>query len=42
MGEMATILLASQKMIPDRLMSDGFTFRFADIETALADLVGPS
>jgi uncharacterized protein (TIGR01777 family) len=42
MGEMATILLASQKMIPDRLMTDGFTFRFADVETALADLVGPS
>ena len=39
MGEMASVLLASQKVKPDRLIADGFTFRFADVENALADLV---
>jgi NAD dependent epimerase/dehydratase family enzyme len=42
MGEMATMLLASQKMIPGRLISDGFEFRFADVDAALADLVNRS
>jgi uncharacterized protein (TIGR01777 family) len=42
MGEMAGVLLASQKVKPVRLVADGFTFRFADVENALADLVSPS
>lgn len=42
MGEMAGVLLASQKVRPDRLIADGFTFRFPDVDMALADLVGPS
>jgi uncharacterized protein len=39
MGQMAGVLLASQRAIPDRLQQAGFTFRFATIEQALADLV---
>jgi uncharacterized protein (TIGR01777 family) len=42
MGEMAGVLLASQRVRPDRLMADGFGFRFADVDSALADLVGQS
>ncbi len=40
MGEVAGVLLASQKVHPDRLIADGFSFRFADVDSALADLVG--
>ena len=42
MGEVAGLLLASQQVRPDRLTADGFAFRFADIDSALADLVNPS
>jgi uncharacterized protein len=42
MGEMAGVLLASQRVHPDRLIADGFTFRFPDVDSALADLVGQS
>ena len=40
MGEVAGVLLASQKVRPDRLIADGFSFRYADVDSALADLVG--
>lgn len=39
MGEVAGVLLASQKTIPDRLQEAGFEFRFSGIEAALADLM---
>jgi hypothetical protein len=39
MGEVSGVLLASQKVRPNRLIADGFTFRFADVGSALADLV---
>jgi len=42
MGEVAGVLLASQKVLPDRLIADGFSFRFADVDSALADLVDRS
>jgi uncharacterized protein (TIGR01777 family) len=42
MGEVAGVLLASQKVRPDRLIADGFTFRFPDVQSALADLVSRS
>ena len=42
MGEFAGVLLASQKVRPDRLITDGFTFRFMDVHSALADLVSQS
>lgn len=39
MGEMAGILLASQRVVPERLMAEGFDFRFPQVGPALADLV---
>jgi len=42
MGEVAGVLLASQKVCPDRLIAEGFSFRFADVDSALADLVNQS
>ncbi|BBO69259.1 epimerase [Desulfosarcina alkanivorans] len=42
MGEMAGVLLASQRVQPDRLLADGFVFRFADVDSALEDLIGQS
>ncbi|MBC2711273.1 MAG: TIGR01777 family protein [Desulfosarcina sp.] len=39
MGEVAGVLLASQKVLSDRLIADGFSFRFPDVNSALADLV---
>ena len=38
-GEMSTVLLDGQKVIPMRLMTDGFTFHFPDAESALRDLL---
>ena len=38
-GEMAGVLLASQQVRPERLTADGFSFRFPDVDSALADLV---
>lgn len=39
-GEMAEMLLASQRVVPDRLSDAGFTFRFRDVDRALEDLLG--
>ena len=40
LGEGAKILLEGQRVLPKRLLESGFTFRFAEIEKALEDLVG--
>lgn len=37
-GEMSTILLASQRVLPQRLVQAGMKFRFPEIEPALKDL----
>ncbi|BBO77574.1 epimerase [Desulfosarcina widdelii] len=42
MGEMADMLLASQRVVPQRLIDEGFTFRFPDVDRALADLLKAS
>ena len=42
MGEMAGVLLASQRVHPRRLLADGFAFAFPEVEPALADLVAQS
>ncbi len=42
MGEMAGILFASQRVYPQRLVDDSFSFDFGEAHTALADLVGTS
>ena len=39
LGELAGVLLASQRVQPERLLKDGFSFRYADVDRALADLV---
>ena len=42
MGEAGReLLLASQKMVPAKLLADGFRFRHETIEQAIAELVHP-
>jgi hypothetical protein len=41
LGEMAEALLASQRVLPRRLLDSGFRFRFSDLASALADLLPP-
>lgn len=38
-GEMARVILSSQKVIPQRLMSSGFSFRYPKIEEALQEII---
>lgn len=38
LGEFADTLLASQRAVPDRLVQDGFVFRFPRLDGALAEL----
>lgn len=37
-GEMATILLDGQRQIPERLVRQGYVFRFPDLELAIRDI----
>jgi uncharacterized protein (TIGR01777 family) len=39
-GEVADTILKGQRVVPHRLQEMGFTFRFADAESALRDLLG--
>ena len=39
MGEFATVVLKGQKVLPRRLISLGFQFRYGDLRGALADLL---
>lgn len=38
-GELATVLLDGQRAVPSRLVENGFTFRFSELEGALRDLL---
>jgi uncharacterized protein len=40
LGEMATMVLDGQRVVPRRLLAMGFAFRFPEAEAALQDLVG--
>ena len=40
LGEGASVLLASQRVLPTRTLDLGYRFRFTDIDSALQDLVG--
>lgn len=39
-GEMASVLLASQRMLPEKLTAAGFSFKFPQIDAALRDILG--
>ena len=39
LGEFAGALLASQRVVPEKLVADGYEFRFPDLESALRDLL---
>jgi uncharacterized protein (TIGR01777 family) len=39
LGEMATMVLDGQRVMPHRLLDAGFRFRFSEVETALRDLL---
>jgi uncharacterized protein len=41
MGEFGSVILAGQRVVPCLLQSQGFRFKFADIEASLADLLRP-
>jgi uncharacterized protein len=40
MGEFGSIVLEGQRVIPKRLLENGFVFQYADIHKALQDIVG--
>jgi uncharacterized protein len=40
LGEMATLLLDGQRVVPERADQLGFQFRYRTLDTALADIVG--
>ena len=39
LGEMSAVVLHGQRVIPERLIAEGYKFRFSDVETALRDLI---
>jgi len=39
MGEMAAVLLSSQRVLPNAVIAAGYRFRFATLAAALADLL---
>lgn len=38
-GEVATVVLDGQRVIPSRLMQQGFTYKFSSVEAAVTDLL---
>ncbi len=40
LGEMATVVLDGQRVVPKKALALGFTFRFTDVLAALRDVVG--
>ncbi|MBS3804214.1 MAG: TIGR01777 family oxidoreductase [Oleiphilaceae bacterium] len=40
LGEMAGLLLTGQRAMPERLLAEGFKFRYPELEQALTDAVG--
>jgi uncharacterized protein (TIGR01777 family) len=40
LGEFASELLTGQRVLPQRLLADGFAFRHPDLESALRDVLG--
>ena len=40
LGELADTMLGGQRAVPARLLALGFRFRYAELDAALADLLG--
>jgi hypothetical protein len=40
LGEMSDMLLNSQRVLPEKILKEGFVFKFTDIENALRDIIG--
>ena len=40
LGELSGLLLGGQQAMPERLLAEGFEFRFVDLDAALTDLLG--
>jgi NAD dependent epimerase/dehydratase family enzyme len=41
LGETASVVLASQRVVPERALETGYRFRYPSLARALDDLVGP-
>ena len=39
MGEMGSIVMSSQRVVPDKLLKNGFEFQYPDVEKALNNLI---
>jgi uncharacterized protein len=42
LGEMSEMILASQRVLPDRLIQAGFKFHYTDLKKALSDIYKPT
>ena len=42
LGEMSGLVLGSQRVIPERLLAQGFTFEYPDLSSALNQVLGRS
>jgi len=39
LGEMSELLLSSQRVYPERLLTAGFRFKYPDLESALSSIL---
>jgi len=39
LGEVSMVVLEGQRVIPDRLLNEGFEFQYANLENALQDVL---
>ena len=40
LGEMSGLILGSQRVLPERLLAEGFTFQYTDLSSALTEVLG--
>ena len=41
LGEMSDLVLGSQRVLPERLLAEGFEFEYSNLLSALVDIVNP-